>query len=456
MSSTVSTSKRLLALAALLGVAALARAGVIVYSENISAAATSASSLRRIHGGATSRLAIAGTAQNNLRARFSRDYLPDDEFEQGVAGFADVWDDSNNLRASGPWGGVESGAPTLERETTNAISNTSSVRFENSAVTALGSNMDLETWVGDDAANWTEVQGGTATVTSEEVVVMTGSTESAALTGGTGAAEIVTDSIAVTPGSTYVINAWGRLGAAADLMDLWVREVTGGDQYLADPNTWQVASSNNCRSVWSDAAAFLQCSVGPFTIRAGVTAIEIRARVSVSGDIGYLDNVRISAFSTTELFASTTANLTLTGATAYTLGFSHNEGNFNNRLRYSISNRAGAGGAARWWDDAAGAWTATETWNEVTNVTANTDSAVSFGGDSTATGVNRAVMLRFQEYGNSQTDVILDRVFIHETAAGADPAVVLNQALELVAPYPGRWAVIASGGATTVSLAEIQ
>jgi hypothetical protein len=418
-------------------------------SEDIATSTTVAVSANKYPAGTVLRL-LALSASNPPRVRVSRDYLRDSDLEDYTSTSAppsdvfqssiDSWDGDGALQA--PWAQTESGAITIEKETTSPLFGDSSLRFEASAVAALGSNMNLDTATGDDFGNWTEeVNAGTGTIEAEATTVHTAAGKAAKMTGGDAHVDFTSDAITTTAAATYVLTVWGRLGAAGDLLDVRVKNNAGN--FLQTDGTWAAGEVDFGNSAFVD-TGYQQFTL-KFTTAAATTSVTIFFAVDVSADIGYVDDVTL-ALDPSGSFArqNTYLNLTSNTADVYTLVFNHKEADTDSVLEYAIfDDNDGHLTTKFWWTGSA--WSSTETWNGVTNNTSSTKVTETFTGRTA--NLPHLVQIRFRVRAAANAgDILVDRVSIVNTALTTDSLLYLTPDY-ITLKEPGR--VVAINGSST-------
>lgn len=456
-----------LAIGAILTIAAAAYCQIF-YSENITPTSSSAiGTLGRFQ--AASRVRIRAAAANTVYVRFSRDYLADGDFEDSVrnetnpsvavanpqlsAGFIDAWDSSSNLLT---WGWTEN-TVTIEPETINELYGYSSLRFDSDAVTQLILNNDLEDVTGDNFASWTEnVNAGTGTITSEETDVYDAA-ESAELTGGSAHVDFTSANTTVTASTNYVFSVWGDVAAAGDLLDIRIREATGGTDYLQSNGTWAAGEADFCNATFDEgtAATFTQCLI-EFTTDPGITALTVSANVDVSGDIGRVDAFTLHVKDNT-VNIQTTAQFQLCDTTAsnYMLQFSTAvpASRLSARVEYAIINPGTAAPLVpRYWTGSA--WSATETWISATYPGVTASITRQYFQADTSDCHTVQVRIRPETLGDGE-DLYLDKVFLIEAARAGQGILQGIEPTELQMAFSGRFSAIATSS-TVVNIAAIQ
>src|SRR3990172_2844111 len=472
--------KRFLALVGVVAIASLAAvqiyyndaclvAAQVFYSENVTAGASGAA-VPTLSNWASARAVRVTmlTADAGLYVRFFRDLLVNGDFEDVqrvettpatavpdpiTEGFPDAWDDSDNLLT---WGWTE-GTVTVEEETTNEIYGRSSLRFESSAVTQMLLNEDLEAVAADNFTNWVEnVNAGTGTITSEETDIYDGA-ESAELTGGTAHVDFTSDTTVVVASTAYVLSVWGDIAAAGDLLDIRVREATGGTDFLQADGTWAAGEIDFCNAVFDDAAAatFTHCVI-EFTTDVGITGITVSANVDVAADVGRVDAFSLHAKDNTiRINAVSRVTINDTVADSYVCAFTQDAAAASSaRAEYAIVNYGtDAPLVPRYYTGTA--WSATETWISSAYAATATQQRAYFEAD-TSDGHYFEFRIRPETMGDNE-DLYIDKAFCTATArAGVGVLLAgVGSWFEFNIVNPGRFTVMGAS-ATVVNFTALE
>jgi hypothetical protein len=397
-----------------------------------------------------------------VTVRYSRDYLYDSNFEEGSGGRAgtgergseaygqiirDVWNDDTELYDG--WQQYEDGSVTIEQEETNELYGDTSVRFEGSGVTALGTGMALDTVAGNDFTGWTETGSVGANTTLEHTADGT----CASLIGGTNGvnADLTSDQITVVPSTDYTLSVWGRLENAGD--ELAIRVFDSSGNYVTDSG-WSATESDVCAAAF-EVDEWRQCVVN-FTTGASVVSLTVSAHVDGENDQAYVDDFALSATDATFIQARGRYSLDKTSVeTAYILGFSHAGEGTDSVLQYAIIDSSTTA-TPYYWDREDDGWTTTETWHNVLSAKVATvaeEELIYFWANANST-LPHTFQVRFRMAGaGTSEDIYLDRVFVVEAAGEEDVAVVLESPLTFEVLHPGRLVAFAIAN-TTVSVTQ--
>lgn len=451
------------------------------YSENVTAGSTTTAVPTLSNFNATRQVRITVTAADNaVYVRYAPDLLPDGDFEdsvinesastpgtpqvnpnvwvlQGGQGYRDAWDDSDNLLT---WGWTEN-TVTIEEETTSEIYGLSSLRFESSGVAQLIANEDFELLTGDDFNSWTEnVNAGTGTITSIETGMYDG-LEAAELTGGSAHVDLTGANTTVAASTSYVLSVWGDITAAGDLLDIRIREATGGTDYLQANGTWSAAEADFCNATFDDGAngTYTHCLI-EFTTDTGITALTISANVDVSADVGRVDGFSLHVDdNTVNVQATSQIRINDTTADSYVCQFTQDAAATSSaRAEYAIvdptDSDTGTNGIQPYWYTGS-AWSTTETW--LSSAYAATATAQR-GYFEARVNTGHPVQLRIRpETLGENEDLFVDKAFCVATARAGIGILFDDILSEIVETRgSGRFTVVDDGSGTIVNFAAIQ
>jgi hypothetical protein len=462
--------------------------GIPVFSQSLTAAAVG-SSVVSYEVLPQQVVSFRVSAENATTARFSPDYLRDGSFEDrrdglattpisptsaklkwGGRGATDNWTcttcDQTDDTLGGLWT-ISEAANDIDFDqaiTTAQVqlaggypadgtpgSKVSLLLETGDMVAQLGTNQDLDTYSGG-FTGWTEnVNGGTGTITEGTTLEHTAGGSEAILTGGSAHVDL-SFTYTVTASTEYVVTFWARAADSSDLCDFRVQESTGGTDFLQADGTWDAAEVD---FVTADATgtAYLQYTA-KFTTDAGITGIDLFYSADVSGDVCGIDDTGITLASASYIEQDTDPGRLFgsTGTADYVLGFIHQEADTNSILEYQLrDNTPGVANAAYWTGSA---WSATETWIQVTNNTSATRVLDYFGANA-GVALPHQITLSFRVYAAiTEGDITLDDVFIVEASLagdiGIDSVTSVQRDIFIEFPYRGRVAVHDDGTGTTV------
>lgn len=431
----------------------------VFYSENVTAGVAGASVPTLSNFAGARSVTVTPTAANTVYVRYSRDYLLDGDFEDAVQadtpdpvagqGFLDSWDANGTLTS---WGFTEN-TVLIEKETTNAIYNGSSLRFDAGSVSQLIANEDFELATGDDFDDWTEnVNAGTGTIESDEASPYDGTID-AKLTGGTAHVDLSSATVTVTASTDYVLSVWGYVGAADDMIDVRVQEATGGTDYLQADGTWDAAEVDHCEPTFDNSTTTYQQCVVEFTTDTGITGLTISVHADVSGDIGFIDGFSLHVKdSTVQIQATSRIRIYDTNTGAYTLAFTQDSvATGSARVEYAIIDPND--NATRYYYTGS-AWTTTETW--ISSAYAGTATqTLDYFEARVATGHYVQIRIRPETLGEDE-DIYLDKVFVVAAARAGTSVLINTTPTTFDTWYPGRFSVYDDGSSTVVNFAASQ
>jgi len=474
--------KKIMFLGAALAVSAFAWAqwGPPVFSENLLAAPASVVSDSQFTDGYLRVLASAyadpiypdeNYPADLVTIRYSRDFLYDSNFEEGTGGAAgtgergseeygqiirDVWNSDTELYDA--WQQYEDGSVTIEQEETNELYGDTSVRFEGSGVTALGTNMALDTVTVHDFTGWTEAGTITAETTIEHTAAGTAARLEALSDSAGGEqpdADLTSDLISVSGSTDYILTVWGRLGAVGDVLDIRIYDAANQDYYTTS-DAWSSSESDLCNDQF-EVDAWNQCII-VFTTQATTSVLQVSAHVDVEGDIAYVDDFALCAVDTTFIQARGRYTLSRTSVeTGYILGFDYAGEGTDSVLQYAIIDSSTTATPYYWNGDSDG-WTTTETWNSVDSavVATNAEQELVYFYANTNSTLPHTFQVRFRMAGaGTSEDIYLDRVFVVEAAGPDDLPVNIDQPVFFEVKHPGRVVAYALTS-TTVNAAQLR
>ena len=440
----------------ILALTALVAAGTPFYGESITSTSTPSTTEKQFSSGSV-RITSA-TTSNPVYVRFSKDFLRGGNFEDTALAPSSSYldecgDTGTSFNSTGPWFANGSATTSTLACAVSTAGHGNGILTLTDAGSELIADEGLETVAGDDWTSWTEnVNSGSGTIAEEGTIIVAGSA-SAKLTGGSAHVDFTSATITVTASTEYVLSVWGYLGASGDLLDVRVREATGGTDFLQADGSWAASEVDFCTATFTD-GSWTQCVVR-FTTDTGITGITVSANVDVSGDIGYVDNWALMATSDEQIFQLGTDKINRTVADSYQLCFEWYGSTGDQVIEYAIIDpdiyADEASLAPQYYTGSA--WTTTETWLAPTAASSITTVCAPFEARS-AVGHFVQVKFRPKTFGTDGTDVIyLDTIRLNEAASTADGALLTVEALEYEITSPGRFSVV-SASSTLVNFAE--